>query len=393
MQVIVEDIETHIPRPDDAQQGVHVGSIHIDLPAVLMHDPADLGDGRAPRPPVPDRRLRAGAIRLPEGQVPGRNCALHRARGSGNHPGYHRWSAGNHHLYLGVQQFQRDQRDAEVLRDYIKIHLFAPDRVNQQKLRLWRTWKDGTLRAFLSEQYAVVNNGWYLDLLARLIPGGLLSHWKGDADTIYGNILIPDTIRKESDSDYGGMLSVGNSEIGLRRISSMPSVFRAICMNGCIWEQEKGVEVDIRHRGKIDFAELAQLIGENLEAQIPLLPNGIAKVLNLRNFGFGDAPVQGLFAQLSLDYGLGKREIAGVQKTFWEEVAQVGPKDGKTAFGFMGAVTRYGQTLDAAGWVKYDTIGGALANMDQADWDKFTGRAKNLTAKQIEKRLGDVVPA
>lgn len=289
--------------------------------------------------------------------------------------------------------FERDARDSEVLRDYVKLHLFAPDRVSQSKLRLWRTWKDGTLRAFLSEQYAIVNNGWYLDLLSRLIPGGLLSHWKGDADSIYGNILIPDTIRKESDSDYGGMLSVGNSEIGLRRISSMPSVFRAICMNGCIWEQEKGVEVDIRHRGKIDFAELAKLIGENLEAQIPLLPNGIAKVLGLRTYGFGDAPVQGLFAQLSLDYGLGKREITGVQKTFWEEVAQVGPKDGKTAFGFMGAVTRYGQTLDAAGWVKYDTIGGAIANMDRDDWEKFVGRAKNLTAKQIEKRLGDVVPA
>lgn len=163
-------------------------------------------------------------------------------------------------------------------------------------------------------------------------------------------------------------------------------------MNGCIWEQEQGVEIDIRHRGKVNFADLAKMIGENLEAQIPLLPQGIAKVLNLQTYGFGDAPVQGLFAQLSLDHGLGKKEIAGVQKAFWEEVAQVGPKDGKTAFGFMGAITRYGQTRDAAGWVKYDMMGGNIANMDRDDWDKFCGRAKNLTAKQIEKRLGDLGP-
>ncbi len=76
--------------------------------------------------------------------------------------------------------------------------------------------------------------------MRKLIPGGRLSHWRGDADTLWGNVLIPDTIRQESDSDYGGMVSIGNSEIRERRITSRPSVFRAICFNGCIWDREAG---------------------------------------------------------------------------------------------------------------------------------------------------------
>lgn len=286
--------------------------------------------------------------------------------------------------------FQRELADAELLRDYVKLHLFHADRVDQSKERLFRTWKDGTLRALLSSQYAIVNNGWYLTLLEKLIPGGLLSHWKGDADSIYGNILIPDTIRTEKDSDYGGMLSVGNSEIGLRRISSCPSVFRAICMNGCIWEQESGIEIDIRHRGEIDFDGLAAKITENLKKQIPLLPKGIDMLLGLRAFGVGDTPLPNLFAQLSNDYGIVKKDIGGVWTAYAKEVSDLGSEEGRTAFGLLNAVTRFGQTKDAAGWVKFDQIGGELANLDRDGWDKFRTRAANLTPKQVEKKIGEL---
>ena len=289
-----------------------------------------------------------------------------------------------------VALHQRDVRDTEVLRDYVAIHLFNGDRCDQSKERLFRTWKDGTLRALLSSQYAIVNNGWYLGLLETLIPGGLLSHWRGDADSIYGNILIPDTIRAEKDSDYGGMLSIGNSEIGLRRISSAPSVFRAICMNGCIWEQESGVEIDIRHRGGIDFDSLAAKIGENLKKQIPLLPKGIDLLLGLRAYGVGDTPLPNLFAGLSADYSLSKKEVAGVWTAYAKEVNDLGSEEGRTAFGLLNAVTRYGQTLDTARWVRFDTIGGELANLDRDGWDKFRTRAGAMTPKQVEKRIGDL---
>lgn len=290
-----------------------------------------------------------------------------------------------------IPLFSRTVADLSVMKDYVNIHLFNNERVDQKKKRLFRTWKDGTLRAFLSEQYAIINNGWYLDLLSKLIPGGLLSHWRGDADSIFGNVLVPDTIRQENDSDYGGMLSVGNSEIGLRRISSCPSVFRAICMNGCIWEQEKGIGINIIHRGRVNFTELAERIKQNLEAQIPLLPQGIQRVLGLRAFGVGDTPLPNMFAQLSIDYSLNKRETNRVWEQYAVEVNEIGPTEGNTAFGLMGAITRYGQALPPEGWVRMDRIGGEIANLNRDTWDRFRHRATNLTATQIEKRLGVAV--
>ena len=290
-----------------------------------------------------------------------------------------------------VKGGERGRADFEVLRDYIKVHVFNPDRVDQNRPRLFRTWTDGTLRAVLSDQYIIVNNRWYLDALAEMIPGGVLSHWKGDADEMYGNVLIPDTIREESDSDFGGMLSVGNSEIGTRRISSRPSVFRAICMNGCIWNQEEGKALNRIHKGRdVNFAELKDAIRRNLEEQIPLLPQGIERVLGLRAFGQGDTPTTNMMGQASIEFSLSKEQVASVWKNYVKEIDLLGKQDGKTAFGFMGAFTRAGQEFDNPTWVRFDEIGGNIANWDRNEWDKFRSRADGLTAKQLEKRLGNV---
>jgi hypothetical protein len=288
---------------------------------------------------------------------------------------------------LTLKGGERTQADYQVLRDYIALHLFNPDRVNQQKTRLFRTWTDGTLRALLSEQYSIVNNAWFLDVLSKAIPGGVVSHWKGDADSIYGNILIPDTIRKENDSDFGGMLSVGNSEIGARRISSCPSVFRAICMNGCIWNQEMGKALSKVHRGKLDFSQLAAMITENLEAQIPMLPQGIERVLGLRAFGCGETPTINLLAQTAIDYNLSKRQTQAVFDGWLEENNILGLKESRTAFGLTAAITRAGQYFDNETWVRFDGIAGEFANYNRNAWDQFRNRAENLTVKQVEKRM------
>ena len=274
----------------------------------------------------------------------------------------------------------RTRADFECLKTYIDLHLFNSDRVDQEKERLFRTWDNGTFRALLSSQYCIVNNFWFLDLLSQIIPGGMVSHWNGDADVVYGNVLIPDTIRKEEDSDFGGMLSVGNSEIGTRRISSLPSVFRAICMNGCIWDQEMGKAMNKVHRGQIDFAALAVLIRENLEQQIPLLPQGIERVLGIRAFGCDTTPMTNLLAQTSIDYSMSKKQVRAVADGWSEEISLLGPKDGRTAYGLMNSITRAGQKLDNNDqWVRFDTIGGDFANLDRDNWDKFRSRADNLS--------------
>ena len=46
MQVEVTDIRPEVTGAAQADLSVHVGPVHVDLPAVGMHDLADLGDGR-----------------------------------------------------------------------------------------------------------------------------------------------------------------------------------------------------------------------------------------------------------------------------------------------------------------------------------------------------------
>lgn len=285
--------------------------------------------------------------------------------------------------------YKRDSRDADVVCRLLQISLFAADRNDQQKTRLFRTWDDGTLRAVLSEQYSIVNNQWYLEVLRELIPGGLLSHWRGDADTIFGNVLIPDSIREESDSHYGGMLSIGNSEIGLRRIMSLPSVFRAICMNGCIWEQEKGQAVSKVHRGSVDFEQLKRAIAQNLQAQIPLLSNGINELLGTRALKMGDAPTVNVIAQFFNDYKLQKSLAPRFFKHWATEVDILGTEV-RSAFGLQAALTRAGQELDNDNWVKFDMIAGQLSRITPNRWEGLVNRAKTLQKADIESVLGDV---
>jgi len=292
-----------------------------------------------------------------------------------------------------VKGGERGRADYEVLASYIKLHVFNKDRVDQDKKRLFRTWDDGTLRAILSDQYIIVNNRWFLDAVAEFVPGGVLSHWKGDADEMYGNVLIPDTIREEKDSDFGGMLSIGNSEIGTRRLSSLPSVFRAICMNGCIWDQELGKALNKVHKGKnIDFEQLKLAIKINLEEQIPLLPQGIERVLGIRAFGQGDTPTRNVIAQTAIDFKIPKKQIQAVWQGYMKEIEILGPDEGKTAYGLMNGITRAGQTFDNnALWVQYDQMGGQLTNLTRNDWDKFRNRAEGLTDKQMDKVVGEAV--
>lgn len=285
--------------------------------------------------------------------------------------------------------FKRDRRDAELLVHTMQNSLFAADRTDQKKTRLLRTWSNGTLRAVLSEQYAIVNNQWYLEVIHRLIPGALFSHWRGDADTIFGNVLIPDSVREESDSHYGGMLSIGNSEIGLRRIMSVPSVFRAICMNGCIWEQEKGVGVSQVHRGEFDFKQLEAKIAANLQAQIPLLSEGIRLLLGTRALTMKDVPLQSVVAQFFGDFKIPKSQAAKFFGHFNTEVGILGA-EARTAFGLQAALTRLGQELDNDTWVAYDEIAGKVAKLTPERWDGFINRARTLQPEDVTAGLGDV---
>jgi len=250
-----------------------------------------------------------------------------------------------------------------------------------KKFRL-RTYTDGTCRAFVTEQYAPVDNRWYLETLAEFIPGGRFSHWRGDEDTIYGNVLIPDTIMDygSDDSDYGGMISVGNCEIGTRRISQTPSLFRSICMNGCIWGQTAGEKIRRVHRGNIDLDNLKLEIAKNIQHQIPLLAPGIKQFLATRAMETGKASVKGIIASFASDYKLTKKEASEFLSQYGEYES-----DNRNLFGIINGLTRAGQKFDNKTWVKFDEVAGSLLDITKDRWSSILRRADTFTDKDYDK--------
>ena len=272
-------------------------------------------------------------------------------------------------------KIKRDRQDAETIQFILENGLRRIDKDTNYKIR---TYNDGTIRAFLSEKYAEVDNRWFLNQIKDIIPGGRLSHWRGDADTIWGNVLIPDTIREEDDSDYGGMVSIGNCEIAKRNVMSMPSLFRAICMNGCIWSQMKGHEIKVRHIGDIDFDQLSGKLRHNIEAQIPLIPQGIERMLGLRAKGTDGVPMKKIIAAVAeKSVEVDKRGATSILEAWVTKESKIAPET-RSLFDVVNSVTRAGQGLDNQTWVKCDELGGRLTNSTDKQWENLKRRAGDL---------------
>ena len=280
----------------------------------------------------------------------------------------------------GKHGFNRDTRDAETM---VAVASNSMRRLDQDKKFRLRTYQDGTLRAFVTEKYAPIDNRWYMEVIKETLPDGRLSHWKGNADTIFGNILLPDTIidyGQDDDTDYGGMLSIGNCEIGKRRISQMPSLFRAICMNGCIWSQTKGSAISKKHMGEIDLHELKLQINDNIQAQLPLLPQGIERLLGIRAMGTDGVSMKPVIAQVCSENKFDKRQATEVLAQWVEHESS-----DRNLFGVVNAITRAGQEFDNQSWVKFDEIGGRLIDTKQDRWSSLVKRAGTLNDKDIQR--------
>lgn len=291
-------------------------------------------------------------------------------------------------------KFERDTQDTEILLSVFRNGI-RDKRVDPEKPFRFRTYTDGTLRAMLSDRYAIIDNTWYLDSLRNTFnqigcDEPRLMKWLGDADTIYGNMLLPDTITNEPDSDYGGMISISNCEIGRRRLSLTPSIFRSLCTNGMIFGQQNGTKYSRVHRGNVDFKTLVSDINANIANQIPTIAAGLKKFTESKTMDFakGVSP-SNIIAQLGIDHNLtqGKNgQIVTVGSEFATH-----EKANTNLFGLINAVTRAGQNYSNDVWVRMDEIGGSLAFMDQNDWNTFNVRAKAMDTKTRDKAFGYVV--
>lgn len=285
----------------------------------------------------------------------------------------------------GQQKFSRDRQDSETL---VTVLNNGFRRLPQKKEFLWRTMNNGTLRAMLTDQYRTVDNQWYIESLQKIIPGGRLSHWGSDPHTIFGNVLIPDSIREEQDSEYGGMISCSNSEIGERRIGCKPSLFRAICQNGCIWGQVAGSEIKQVHRGSFSLEWLFGEMKKVIDKQIPLIPTILKTFLGTKAKGWDGADIRPLFAQIALNEKFNKKICTDLLSSYAEE-SKLTPEYNKSLFTVVNSVTRTARSktleLPPLEWVRLETVGGRLAEMNDRSWEALTGRAKTLTVDEVEK--------
>ena len=275
-----------------------------------------------------------------------------------------------------------DEQDAETM---VTIAENSLRRVKADKVFRLRTYNDGTARAMLTDKYAPVDNRWYLDVLQEFLPDGRFSHDKSDEDTVFGNILLPDTILDKSaddDTDYGGMVSIGNCEIGKRRLSQYPSIFRAICMNGCIWGQQKGKDVNKVHRGTIDLDALKVALAENIEFQLSILPDGIRKFLDTRSkeFDVKHTSHKGMVAAVANEFRLDKRLATNTLEQYVKHEFEH-----HNLFGVINSLTRAGQNFDTQTWVNVDTIGGKLMQMNATKWHNLQAKAQSMTDKDFDK--------
>ena len=247
-----------------------------------------------------------------------------------------------------------------------------------------------SVRAILTEKFYSIDHAFMLDLMEDIVPGGICSHIRflGHGDNIQWNTLIPDNIRVESDSEYGGMFACGNSEIGNSRVYGLPSVFRAICMNGCIWDQTVGAEFSKVHRGNVNLVELRNKMRTHLLSQIPLMNTGTERLLSLRGYGTDGISIRPIVTVLAKNAAV--KTFSKLQARRIVEAYDI--EDQPSAFGIVNAITRAAQ-LDRDNQEVFDRIGGTYLNFwtepnrGRNRWDTLLRQAQEVLPTDVDKLL------
>tara|TARA_Y100000356_G_scaffold40590_1_gene31557 strand:- start:199 stop:687 length:489 start_codon:yes stop_codon:yes gene_type:complete len=155
-------------------------------------------------------------------------------------------------------------------------------------------------------------------------------------------------------------------------------------MNGCIWDQTKGSEIKVRHIGDIDLNSLAMKLRNNIEAQIPLLPQGIQRMLGIRAKGTDGVPMKNLIAATAETHKIDKRGASAVLQAWIKDESPIAPED-RSLFDIVNSVTRAGQSLDNQSWVRFDQIGGQLVNYTDNQWANLKSRAESYDDKDFKR--------
>ena len=239
---------------------------------------------------------------------------------------------------------------------------------------------NNVVRAIVSERYGVIDNVEAMEMVANALPSlndALASHLFNDGDDIYGNILLPDYMKSEPDSDYGVGIAFKNSEIRNSTFKISPFLFRAICLNGMIWgRMNSEISVDQRHMGKIDLDSLQVKVTQAIKVALTqgndmLTLLGYAKQVKVTD------PVA-VIAQLARDEKMtieqGKLWHKGYLDSLHERHGDVHEK---SAFGIINGLTRSAQDYTGASREEMETLA-----------SKILAPAIDSSLQEISKRWG-----
>lgn len=221
-------------------------------------------------------------------------------------------------------------------------------------------------RAIVSERYGVIDNLEAMEMIIDALPSkdaikdALASHLHNDGDDMFGNLLLPDNIKSEPDSDYGVGIAFRNSEVRNSTFKVSPFLFRAICLNGMIWgRQDSSIKVNQRHMGNIDKQELREEVRRAIVVALSqgndlLALLGHSKHVEVKN------PEQ-VIAQLSRDNKMTIAQGKLWHKGYLESLQEAsGHSHDRTAFGIVNGLTRSAQQYTGSTREQMETIASAI---------------------------------
>ena len=252
------------------------------------------------------------------------------------------------------------------------------------------------IRAIVSERYGVIDNHEALDMIVDALPSlddALASHLFNDGDDIYGNVLLPDRMKSEPDSDYGVGIAFRNSEIRNSTFKISPFLFRAICLNGMIWgRMNSEIQINQKHLGKIDTVDLQQQVRHAIAVALTqgndmLTLLGYSKQVKVDN-------VLPVIAQICRDEKLTVAQGKLWHKGYLDSLHETtGHFNDKTAFGIVNGLTRSAQDYNASTRENMETIASKiLSPAIDSDlqaisrrWGLISERANILKDKEINQ--------
>jgi hypothetical protein len=250
-------------------------------------------------------------------------------------------------------------------------------------------------RAVVSMKYGFLDNVEIAEMLWDALPSGresaLASHLWDSGDKVIGNILLPDRMKSYPDSDYGVGIHFANSEDKSRLFVVRPFLFRAICLNGCIWgkrdmKTQLLSSIHKKHLGEIDTKQLAELIKQVVQVA---LSEGeqLYRLMDISREIEVQSP-QGVIAHVTSS---NTNSLTKAEGKAWWEGYQVEP-DGN-AFGIINGLTRAAQEYTGEKRDEMETLAGSMLSPNlyankgrvESSWDLWNKNANYMIENDEEK--------